>query len=444
MKDRSLVRRAGGAAALSAVIASLVTLLVAMLIVDRRVVHDAEDEALARAHAFVRELDDEAMGEQGVDDRHLQDEVAEFSHGSSKLTVMGPSGRAAGAADVPELGHDGCGIVSTSAPHGGEPWLVCRATSTIVARWALVGEPYATVVGHRQSLLAGGMVALAIVALGGVIAGIVVGRWSLRPLVELRRAVGSIDVRDHRRVQPLPRSGLSELDTLATALEDVFGRLRDELERSQLFAADAAHELRTPLAKLRAELELLVEDSVGEQTSLLERQVARIEDLAALVDQLLVLASPESSLRGAAHVSIAAVVESVLDDLDGAERVALELADDGAVLGDAHILAAVISNALGNALKFSTGPVLLGLRTTNDEVVLRIDDDGPGLSDDERARAFEGFYRGSAHRNTRGHGIGLALIAHVVQAHEGSVYFVGETPGAHLVIRLPAHGSAFE
>jgi len=435
------VRRAGGAAALSAVIASLVTLLVAMVVVDRRVVQDAEDDALARAQAFVRELDEEWRAARDIDHGQLEDEVAEFTHGGSEIAVVDPTGRLAGSKRIPDLDHDGCTSVAataSAATETAEPWLVCRATATATNHWVLVGEPRASVVAHRQSLLTGGLVALFIVALGGVVAGAVVGRWSLRPLVELRGALDAIDIGDHGGVAPLPRSGLSELDALAETLDVVLARLHDELERSRLFAADAAHELRTPLTKLRTELELLLEDHEGAEAVVIQRQVARIEDLAALIDRLLLLASPESTLRGAAHVSMAAVVEAVLDDLDGADRVEVDLADDGSVLGDATVLSAVVSNALGNALKFSEGPVKLAVHSDAGDVILRVDDEGPGLGELERERAFEGFFRAPEHRATKGHGIGLALIAHVVQAHDGTVGFVDGPPGAHLVIRLPA------
>ncbi len=136
-------------------------------------------------------------------------------------------------------------------------------------------------------------------------------------------------------------------------------------------------------------------------------------------------------------------MEDSLDDLAPAEaaRVQAELAADGLVRGDATVLRSVVTNAVKNALSYSDGGVTVRVAREGDDVVLRVDDQGPGLGAEGRARAFEPFYRGTAARQGSGHGIGLALIAHVVGAHGGRVRFLPEEPGAKLEVRLPAHGS---
>lgn len=435
---RSLVRRVGLVAALTAAGASLATLSVAMVVVDYRVTSDAEDDALERARALAAELDAEARAQQAVTQAQLEDELREFSHGDVTLAVWEASGRLAGDPALPSPAQDGC--EASAGPDGA--WMVCRASSASAGRWVLVGEPRSQLLAHREPLLLGGLVALIVVVLGGIFAGISVGRWSLRPLVRLQGALTAMDAAAPQPAPSLPRSGMVEIDDVAATIDDLLGRLRVELERSRHFAADAAHELRTPLTKLRTELELRAEehDEGSHEGRQLLRSVARVEDLGELVDHLLVLASPESALRGASLVSVSALVEAVVEDLDAdASRVRLELEDDGAVVGDATVLSAAISNGLGNALKYSKGPVRVGVQDTAEHVVLRIDDEGPGLGEEARARAFEPFYRAPEQRGTGGHGIGLALIAHVVAAHRGDAAFVDDGPGAHLVVRLPRH-----
>lgn len=436
--DRSLVRRVGATAAVAAAAASIATLVVTFGVVDLEVGRDAEADALARAEAVARALDAEAT-DGPVTTEVVEEEVVELGHGPASLAVWGPEGHIAGDDAMPASASDGC---STLTSQDGA-WLVCRATCERAGYWALVGEPRAQIFAYRASLLLGGVVALLVVVLGAIGAGFGVGRWSLRPLVELQGALAHVDAASPADSVALPRSGMREVDGFAEAITALLSRLDVELLRSRRFAADAAHELRTPLTKLRTELELLAEDhEAGALEGVaLGRAVARVEELGRLVDHLLLLASPGVALRGDGLVSVAALAETAVESLEPAEsaRVSLDLEDDGTVCGDATVLAAVVTNALGNALKFSTGPVALRVAATSEHVVLRIDDEGPGLDDAARERAFEPFFRAADQRGAPGHGIGLALIAHVVDAHAGEVAFVDETPGAHLEIRLPRH-----
>ncbi|MGE0791447.1 MAG: sensor histidine kinase [Sandaracinaceae bacterium] len=435
--ERSLVLRVGLAAGGSAVLAALLTLAVAMVVVDRRVIAEARHDALSRADAFVAEIDESAPADGPPSADALEEEIREFSHGGVAIAVDGPSGRLAGPADMPGAPGDGCHDVS--GPE--EEWMVCGARTARGELRVVVGERTSELLVHRGPLLLGGGVALLVAALFGLLSGLGVGRWSLRPLLALTRSLAGIDPGAPRSADrpSLPRAGLAEVDELASTLDGLFDRLSAELERSRRFAADAAHELRTPMAKLRAELDLMLEDE-NEGTTLhaaLARQRARVDDLSRLVERLLWLASPEPTLRGAGLVSVSALVEAAVAELPEPSRVAAALNDDGMVVGDATVLTAVVSNAIGNALKYSAGPVRVLVREESEHVVLRVDDEGPGIALEHRDRAFEGFFRAPAHRGAEGHGIGLALIAHVVRAHGGSARFVDGSPGAHLEVRLP-------
>jgi two-component system OmpR family sensor kinase len=215
------------------------------------------------------------------------------------------------------------------------------------------------------------------------------------------------------------------------------------------FAADAAHEIRTPLTALRAELELLAEESQGSASAVgdndarresLQRACARVARLSELVERLLFLAQPTEKLHeGFETLSVADLVEQVASELPEADRarLSLELPSEGLVRGDLALLGSLISNALENAFKFAPeGPVVVRLEETPD-VVLRVADHGPGVPPALRARVFEAFYR-ERHGGAPGHGLGLALIGHIARAHGGNAAFADPTSGAELVIRLPA------
>ncbi|MEZ4447613.1 MAG: HAMP domain-containing sensor histidine kinase [Polyangiaceae bacterium] len=419
-------------AAVSALVASLATLLVAMVVIDRRVVADAEAQLLDRARSLLRELEGEG---EVLGPDHANDELDEYVHGGVAAVIEAHGQLIAGDDSMPRTAADGCATVSGAA----ERWVVCRLSGEAGARvW--LGRRESELLGHRVPLLMGGGVALLVVMLGAVVAGLWMARRSLAPLQRLRRAIEA-QGDDTDMQAKLPRSGLVEVDVVADSLDRTLARLHEEVERSRGFAADAAHELRTPLTKLRTELELWREESPKpEDASRLDRLLARTMSLGRLVDRLLLLASPREALQGHALVSLAACVEDVVGESAGADRIDLALDDDGAVDGDATVLTAMVSNAVDNALKYSEGRVTVTVKRDGGEVVLRVEDMGPGLSAEARARAFEPFFRAPEHRAAPGHGVGLAVIAHVAEAHGGAARFADAEVGACLEIRLPAHG----
>lgn len=392
---------------------------------------DAEAQALDRAGVFMQEV--EAEAEDGDIREHIADEIDEFSHGGVLLYVARDGQWIEGSTELPAYDGDGCALLDKNA----RTWMVCSVTGEL-GYAVVVGQAHDRLVAHRKPLVVGGLLALLLVSLGSILGGFWIARWSLSPLTKLRTAI-----RDVKRLSndhgPLPRSGTTEVDIFAATLDEVLGRLGQEAARSQHFAADAAHELRTPLTKLRAELELLAEESNGDHGSRLLRLVARIDTLSELVDQLLLLASPHDAIRSPNLVSLAATVESAVEHGEAA-RIEVRAQDDGLVLGDATVLSAMVSNAVGNALKFSEGPIRASVCREGDEIVFRVDDTGPGLPPHLRGAVFERFVRGPDNHGAPGHGVGLALIAHIVQAHRGTAAFVDGPPGAHLEIRLPAHG----
>ena len=432
MAKRSLHGRVAAASALAAAVASAATLIVAILVVDARATSMAEQRALSKAQAFVEELEVDLVSAGSVRQLDIQDEVREFSHGGDAIAVFIDGVQVAGTTPLEFMAADGC------KQGGGAPdtWLTCRASSPSHGLVALFAQSRDDVLAHRAPLLAGGLLSLLVLLGGGVVSGVWVSRWSLRPLHRLREVLTQVDAAAPANA-PLPRSGAEEIDAVAEVLDALLSRLAHEVERSRRFSADAAHEMRTPLTKLRTELELLAESRSSDAS--FAPLVRRTEALSTLLDRLLILASPEQALQRDALVSIAVVVEDVLESLDddGGVRVEVRCEGDGVVLGDAGLLVVAIKNAVDNALKFSEGPVLVHVREEIDQIEVRVDDQGPGLDVEQQARAFEPFVRGRNARGLAGQGIGLSLVEHIVRAHRGSVAFVGTQPGAHLCLRIP-------
>lgn len=289
-------------------------------------------------------------------------------------------------------------------------------------------------------LLLGGLVAGSI----GVGAGLIASRRTVRPITELTSAVRDLQAGDRGRRASV--AGTDEIAQLARAFNDLVDSVEREDAVRRAFAADVAHELRTPLAVLRSQLEA-VQDGVVEPTpalfSSLHEETLRLGRLTADLETMTSADSVEFDLQRA-PVDLADVVTragAALSHRFEDRQLRLILRTEAAVVsGDELRLQQVVTNLLTNAVKFVPpgGSVTVTTRTVDRHAELVVHDDGPGISADDLHHVFERFYRGHAVR-TGGSGIGLAVVAALVQAHAGEVSAVNlPDGGASFRIRLPS------
>jgi signal transduction histidine kinase len=424
---RSLVTRVAWGAIASACVASLVA-AAATSAVSAVLVRRAEDRRLSdAARVLAHEL--EAVPASGVEAVVLE-EGEETQHTGIAFAVFEETRLRAGDARVPAVLADACsttGSVRACAVRAGDRFTVVSAathtdTTPILALSALT----ASLVAAALAWIAGRRVA----------------RWGIAPLSRLERRVAAIEPGVPADLGP-PET-VAEVRALQSAMEVLLARADRALAQSSRFAADAAHELRTPLSALRAELELLAEEPSLSRSASADVAGARksVERLEVLVERLLVLALPTESPQERAPVDLRELVEESLALLPPGDRarVALGPGSPAVVDGDSVLLVALLSNALSNALKFGSNVVVDVVPGAHDFAV-RVDDDGPGVPVDERTRLFDPFVRGATARAKRvpGHGLGLAVIAHVASLHGGSAAFVdAPRAGARLEVRLPA------
>jgi signal transduction histidine kinase len=273
-----------------------------------------------------------------------------------------------------------------------------------------------------SALLVGVPLLLGLIAL---LVWIVVGR-ALHPVEQMRREVDDIGGSDlHRRLrEPVVRD---EIGKLAVTMNEMLDRLEESSEAQARFVSDASHELRTPIAVIRHELEIALRD---DDADLLRQTASDVldEDLRMqhLVDDLLLLARRPGVP--------ADPVDAPLVDLDDvamveAHRVPHELHVDtsavsaGQVRGQPERLARIVRNLLDNALRHATANVAVTVTSLDGRVVLHVDDDGPGVPPAERERIFERFGRAdeSRTRGDGGTGLGLAIVRQLAQALGGAV-----------------------
>lgn len=247
--------------------------------------------------------------------------------------------------------------------------------------------------------------------------------WSLRPVNAVRDAIQRRNALD---LSPLPTTRLPlEVAPMVDSFNQLLQRLDSALQGERRFIADAAHELRTPLAALLTHTELaLGATDPQESRAALARLAQGIQRSARLTEQLLDLARLDAGrpLGSERRVRLYEVIEVVVHDFEltaaqRRQRIVLEL-EACEVVGDVDMLGILLRNLVDNALRYGDegGRVRLACESRGNEVMLSVADDGPGVPREEHARVFDRFYR-VAGRGGRGSGVGLSLVARIAELY---------------------------
>jgi len=287
-------------------------------------------------------------------------------------------------------------------------------------------------------------------ALGGVIALVVLlvstllARSFTKPLVDLDRGAARLGEGDLAVRVEVPGDP-PELAGLARSFNATAERLEALVRSQQSFVADASHQLRTPLAALRLRLENLEADGIDSRPEDIERALAEVQRLSQLVDSLLVLTRAEAARRMPESIDLGAVVADRRDAwfAFAAER-EVDIVADAPPIQVRSVpgrLEQVLDNLLSNALDVApTGSALhIDARRDGDDARLEVRDSGPGMTPEQRARAFDRFWRaGAARRDGGGFGLGLAIVRELVNADGGTVALDdADEGGLRVAITLP-------
>jgi two-component system OmpR family sensor kinase len=299
----------------------------------------------------------------------------------------------------------------------------------------------------------------AIVTLGVALLAGLLAVWAvsigLRPLEAMGDTAGAIAAGDlSRRVQPaddrteIGKLG-SSLNAMLAQIEAAFEERRASEARLRRFVADASHELRTPLTSIRGYAELFrrgADERPEDLATSMTRIEAEAERMGVLVDDLLLLARlDQGRALEREEVDVSRIVTDAVDAAHAIEperTIEIETTADVTVQGDPGRLRQVVDNLLENT-RVHTPPgtrTHVGVGRDDGAVVVRVADEGPGMDADVAARAFERFYRGdpARARATGGAGLGLSIVAAIVQAHGGSVRVADGGRGTAIEVRLPA------
>jgi two-component system sensor histidine kinase TctE len=323
-----------------------------------------------------------------------------------------------------------------------------------------------------------------------IIKGVILPQFVILPLavllVWLALARGISPLNDlQRRIRSRESSDLSPIDEqrvpdevapLVQAINDLLARLDKSMSRQKHFLADAAHQLKTPLAGLRTQAELIQREidagrSTPDELKRSLQQIARASERAAhTVNQLLTMARAEDAEQ-ALHrepVSLPGIaVDTVRDFVPRALERRIDLGYEGTepdasrlrVRGQPVLIGELIRNLVDNALLYTPAGGTVTVRVVEDPfgqvVVLQVEDTGPGIAPSEREKVFQPFYR-SLGSGVEGSGLGLAIVQEIVQQHEAELTLDdtrvrraaggespdGQGPGARFTIRFPAVATA--
>jgi two-component system OmpR family sensor kinase len=271
---------------------------------------------------------------------------------------------------------------------------------------------------------------------------------SLAPVARVRRQVASRQAED---LSPVSEADLpDEVKPLVHELNLLFGRVRTAFDAQQHFVADAAHELRSPLAALKLQVLSLdrAEDADSRKLAI-ARLTAGIERATRLVEQLLVLARQEAAEPKLDPVDLAELARRTLGDMVGAAQareidLGIHEVAEATVLGQADALRVLLRNLVDNAIKYtpSGGTVDVSVRHADGGggAELIVEDSGPGISPEERERVFSRFYRVPGSTAT-GSGLGLAIIKAIAERHGATLALDASARLGGLLVRVTFPGA---
>ena len=278
----------------------------------------------------------------------------------------------------------------------------------------------------------------------GATTWVVVGH-ALRPVEAIRAQVADFSSRDLSRRVPEPNID-DEVGRLATTMNGMLDRLQRFAERQRAFVADASHELQSPIASSRAELEVAVgHPATTDWSTTAADLLDDNERMERLVRDLLFLARADDPCAGASHapVDLDDVVRTEVERIRVRARSRIVASPVAAVevSGSADQLGRVIRNLLENADRHAESSVTVELHRTDSTAVIVVADDGAGVPAADQERIFERFTRldDSRSRATGGAGLGLAIAKEIVEAHRGRILVESDSGGARFVVRLPAN-----
>ncbi len=313
----------------------------------------------------------------------------------------------------------------------------------------LVGRDVRARLELRNVLRAGLIWAVSLMIALGVLGALLIRSLFRRTIRDISATTSAIARGDISRRVPVSGVG-DEFDELAININEMLDRIARLMDGVRQVSNAIAHDLRTPVTRARSRLEdaALHASTKEEMQAAIDRATQDLDGIVSVFEALLRISEIEAGSRRAAFAVID--LAPVLEDMDELYRAVAEekqivlhtdIAKPLPVWADRNLIQQAVVNLLDNALKFSESLTVINFsaRVADGVVQIVVADRGPGIAEQDRARATERFYRAEAARNTEGSGLGLALVMAVAQLHNGTLHLHDNHPGLRAVISIPAH-----
>lgn len=317
--------------------------------------------------------------------------------------------------------------------HRGHGIALARGGGFLVALHRASGRALMVEIGERDGPWDDAEDIIAVLAAGAALLWLAfyfLQRKMLSPLAKLRDDMKAVSAGEWRET---PVSQDDEIGDLAAVFNEMQRRLREMVQSKERLLIDASHELRSPLARLRLAAEFVKDESLRKKIA---ADIAELEELTGGILETSRLQNAAAPAK--TPFSAAALLQTLREKYPRAQFLD---APEVFVRGDFSALARALGNLLDNAQKFAAATVIVKSEFQNGELIIAVQDDGPGAAEVDLPHLFEPFYRADTSRSraTGGFGLGLAIARAAVVAHGGNISATNKTPqGLEVCVRLPA------
>jgi signal transduction histidine kinase len=337
-------------------------------------------------------------------------------------------------------------------------WPAGRASTAVVGRWTSVKGGYLFVgdgngdINDAQSLLLKGLLwGIGISLLSSILGGYILGLKTQRRVAEIEDVLNAISAGQLQR--RVPRShARDDIDHVATLINITLERLKRLIDNLRQVSTDIAHDLRTPISRMRQKLEVVQNDSpdIATYRAAVDETIEEIDGIADTFNALLRISEIEAGARKEKFVQVELnrLLENIVDALEAvAEERHHHLSSaieqrPLVISGDRRLLNQLFVNLLENAIVHCSegSAIQVALKSTGGSPAVTISDNGPGIPDAEREKVFRRLYRLEKSRTTRGSGLGLSLVSVIAELHGAQIELSDNNPGLSVEVRFQPLG----
>jgi signal transduction histidine kinase len=312
--------------------------------------------------------------------------------------------------------------------------------------YLLIGQDTSTLQEMKETIAQSFGVGIALTLIFAVFGGALISTTVLKRVETVSRTARGIIDGDLTNRVPL-RDTRDEFDELGATVNAMLDRIEDLMRSMRQVSSDIAHDLRTPLTRLRQRLERAHRSSdAAELHAALDAAIVQVDAILETFSALLRIAQVEAGGSAAAHaeVNVSKLLRTIVEDFspaaeDHGQRLTADIGDNLMLPGDRELITQMIVNLVDNAIRHSkpgTDIRVQGWRSGED-VTLAVADTGPGIPEQEREKVLRPFYRLESSRTTDGSGLGLSLVAAIAKRHRARLALLDNNPGLRVLLQFP-------